>query len=98
MPVATRIRLVAALLASALVLALVPLAGNVAPVLAEPVASDAASYAACGRVFPDPQAYWVPAVGEGTPHPGAGTSPWAKGNEPCAARTFITFDGAIAGL
>lgn len=80
------------------VAALVPAAGDPAPAFAGPIADSQATYDLCGRVFPDPQAYWLPTVGEDTPHPGTGVSPWAKGNAPCAARTFMTYDEAIRGL
>lgn len=68
------------------------------PAFAGPVAVNDASYTLCGRVFPDPQAYWAPTVGEATPHPGKGVSPYAKGNAECAARTFMTYSEAISGL
>jgi hypothetical protein len=91
-------RLVTALVLG-MVAALVPLATGQAPVaFAGPIADNEAAYAACGRVFPDPLAYWVPGLGEDTPHPGTGGSPWAKGNAPCAARTFMSYDEAIRGL
>ncbi len=83
---------------AAMILAgLAPLTSS-APALAGPVANTDAAYLACGRVFPDPQAYWAPTVAEDTPHPGAGTSPYAKGNAECAARTFMTYNEAISGL
>lgn len=77
--------------------ALAPLTGA-APAFAGPVAINDESYLLCGRAFPDPQAYWAPTVGEDTPHPGRGVSPWAKGNAPCAAKTFMTYNEAITGL
>jgi Zinc carboxypeptidase len=77
--------------------ALAPMGGST-QAFAGPVAINDDSYLACGRAFPDPQAFWVPTVGEETPHPGAGTSPFAKGNAPCAARTFMTYNEAIQGL
>ena len=57
-----------------------------------PVADNDALYTACGRVFPDPQAYWP------SPTPAPGESPWAKGNVTCRATTFITHAEAISGL
>jgi hypothetical protein len=93
------VRHLAALLVVALVLAVAPLAAQPDPAFAGPVADTPETYGLCGRVFPDPQAFWLPELGEaGTPHPGAGTSPYAKGNAPCAARTFISYDEAIRGL
>ncbi len=57
-----------------------------------PIAADATSYGVCGRVFPDPQAYW--------PSPAAlpTQSPWAKGNVACRAVTFLDFADTVAGL
>jgi len=63
-----------------------------------PIADSMEAYEVCGRVFPDPQAFWNPATEQDTPHPGVGVSPWAKGNLPCAARTFISYDEALRGL
>jgi hypothetical protein len=91
-------RRVAALLAIACVLALGPLAAQPDEAAAGPIADSPEAYTLCGRVFPDPQAYWVPTLGEDTPHPGDGTSPYAKGNAACAARTFISYDEAIRGM
>ncbi len=88
----------AAVLVLAMLLALVPLASSRQPAFAGPVADSPESYLLCGRVFPDPQAFWAPGLGEDTPHPGTGTSPYAKGNAPCAARSFISYDEAIRGL
>ncbi|MBW3562561.1 MAG: hypothetical protein KY437_08700, partial [Actinobacteria bacterium] len=48
-----------------------------APAAAFPVADDSGSYTLCGRVFPDPQAYWP------SPSQAPGQSPWAKGNGEC---------------
>ena len=91
-----RIRTLSAIAALATLLALVPLAGTT-PAMAGPVADNPETYALCGRVFPDPLAYWVPPLGEDTPYPGVG-SPFAKGNAECAAKTFISYDEAIRGL
>ncbi|MBW3665327.1 MAG: hypothetical protein KY469_19715 [Actinobacteria bacterium] len=81
-----------------LAVALTPLLGGTPTAFSGPVADSDEAYLLCGRIFPDPQAYWAPEVGEDTPHPGTGTSPYAKGNAPCAARTFITFEEALRGL
>ena len=74
--------------ALALAVTLLPVAG----VRGAPVASDAATYQACGRVFPDPQAYWP------SPSNAPQQSPWAKGNGSCRAVDFIGWDEALAGL
>jgi hypothetical protein len=81
-----RTSLAAALLSSAAVV-VVPTTA-----LATPVASDDGAYAACGRVFPDPQAY--------APSPSAapGESPYAKGNASCRSLDFIQWNEALAGL
>ena len=92
-----RVRLAGLTLVTALVVALMPFA-QPTPVLAGPIADSDPLYLACGRVFPDPQAFWAPGVGEGTPHPGTGTSPFAKGNGECAAKTFVSYEEAIRGL
>lgn len=59
---------------------------------ATPVASNDAAYQACGRVFPDPHAYW--------PSPSAAPeeSPFAKGNVECRAQEFITYQEMIDGM
>lgn len=57
-----------------------------------PVASDAATYSACGRVFPDPHAFWP------SPVQNPVQSPWAKGNAPCRAVDFLGFGETIGGL
>ncbi|HVE98980.1 MAG TPA: M14 family zinc carboxypeptidase [Mycobacteriales bacterium] len=57
-----------------------------------PVANNDALYTACGRVFPDPQAFGP------LPTQLPGMSPFAKGNAPCRAATFISYDEAISGL
>ena len=79
-----RVRLIGLTLVTALVVALMPFASP-PPAFAGPIADSDALYELCGRTFPDPHAFWAPGVGENTPHPGAGTSPFAKGNAPCAA-------------
>ncbi|HVF18633.1 MAG TPA: M14 family zinc carboxypeptidase [Mycobacteriales bacterium] len=60
--------------------------------MATPVADNDALYTACGRVFPDPQAF-AP-----SPTPLPGESPWAKGNMACRATQFIQYAEAISGL
>ncbi|HET7700189.1 MAG TPA: CARDB domain-containing protein [Candidatus Limnocylindria bacterium] len=61
--------------------------GRSSPALASPVATDDTTYAAYGRVFPDPHG-----CVKGLP----GKSPFAKGN--VCATTFLTYPEAIAGL
>jgi len=79
-------------LAAALILAsLVTLTGD-RPADATPVASTDATYQACGRVFPDPHAYWP------APTSAAGDSPWAKGNASCRAVDFISYAEMIDGM
>ncbi len=72
------------------------LAGGVAvaatPARSAPVPPDAAAYELCGRVFPDPHAYWP------APAPLPAESPFAKGNAACRALDFLGFDEAIGGL
>lgn len=62
------------------------------PAVGFPVAADAASYATCGRVFPDPHAYWP------SPEQAPGQSPWAKGNAQCRAVDFLGWEETLAGL
>ncbi len=95
--VTPRARLVGLTVVTALVVALMPFA-TPPPAFAGPIADNDALYAMCGRTFPDPHAYWAPELGEDTPHPGRGTSPFAKGNAPCAAKTFISYEEAVRGL
>ena len=59
---------------------------------ATPVASNAAAYAACGRVFPDPHAYWP------SPAAAPAQSPWAKGNANCRAVDFLPWQATLDGL
>src|SRR5687767_12574709 len=92
-----RARLVGLTLVTAMIVALMPLASS-QPAFAGPIAATDSTYQLCGRTFPDPHAYWAPGVGEDTPHPGSGTSPFAKGNAPCAAKTFISYEEAVRGL
>ena len=95
--VSPRARLIGLTLVTALVVALMPLA-TTQPAFAGPIAASDGLYDLCGRTFPDPHAYWAPEQGEDTPHPGRGTSPFAKGNAACAAKTFISYEEAIRGL
>ena len=90
-------RLVGLTLVTAMIVALMPLASS-QPAFAGPIAATDSTYELCGRTFPDPHAYWAPGAGEDTPHPGSGTSPFAKGNAPCAAKTFISYEEAVRGL
>ncbi|MGI9017180.1 MAG: cell wall-binding repeat-containing protein [Euzebya sp.] len=92
----SRTRLLIGGVVVAMILALAPLASP-PPAVAGPVAADDATYAACGRVFPDPLAYWLPGLGESTPYPGSG-SPFAKGNATCRANSFISYADALSGL
>jgi hypothetical protein len=64
------------------------------PGAAFPVATDAPpfSYELCGRVFPDPQAYWP------SPSQAPGQSPWAKGNLNCRAVDFLGWHETLRGL
>ena len=95
--ISPRARLVGLTLITAMVVALMPLASS-PPAFAGPIADSDELYTLCGRTFPDPHAYWAPELGEDTPHPGTRMSPFAKGNAPCAAKTFIAYDEAIRGL
>jgi len=56
------------------------------------VATDDTTYAACGRVFSDPHAYWPSSAQS------AGRSPFAKGNAACAAKDFISYSDMVSGL
>lgn len=62
------------------------------PARATPVAADPASYDACARVFPDPQAFGP------LPQQSPGQSPFAEGNAACRATDYIQYDEAVAGL
>ena len=95
--VSPRARLIGLTIVTALVVALMPLATS-QPAFAGPIADTDSLYELCGRTFPDPHAFWVPGQGEDTPHPGQRTSPFAKGNAPCAAKTFISYEEAVRGL
>ena len=87
-----RSRLVLAFVGVAVVSALV---GGVPPSASAGhpfVSTTGAQYAQCGRVFPDPHAYWP------SPAQGAGRSPWAKGRGTCAADDFLTYKGPTNGM
>lgn len=81
-----RTRHVLGLAAAAAVLLLGPSTGSSAP-----VASTAEAYAVCGRVFPDPHAYWP------SPAQAPARSPFAKGNASCAAADFLSYEDMLAG-
>ena len=65
--------------------------GAINPTATAVPAADA-TYAACGRVFPDPHAYW-PAPAQAPAH-----SPFAKGNAACASVDFLSYGGMVDGL
>jgi len=81
-------RLVGALLVLAAIFTVVPSA----PAAAFPVPTDEATFEACGRVFPDPHAFWP------APSPLPLQSPFAKGNAACRAVDFLGWDETIGGL
>lgn len=56
------------------------------------VASDETTYTLCGRVFPDPHAYWP------SPTQAPERSPFAKGNAVCAATDFLSYQQMIDGI
>jgi RTX calcium-binding nonapeptide repeat (4 copies) len=58
---------------------------------ATPVNSTPATYNACDRVFPDPQAYWPSAS------PAPNQSPFAKGQAACQANDYISYAEMVAG-
>jgi hypothetical protein len=59
---------------------------------ASPVASNDTLYQLCGRVFPDPHAYWP------SPVQTLARSPFAKGNAVCAATDFLQYDELASGM
>jgi hypothetical protein len=86
---AVRRRGVALFVALALVLGQgVPGVGNGPPAVS---AADA-NYALCGRVFPDPHAFWP------APVQVPARSPFAKGNAACASVDFLSYGGMVDGL
>jgi hypothetical protein len=84
-----RTRTLAGLVTVAAVLLLGPAtrAGSSAP-----VATTAAAYELCGRVFPDPHAYWP------APAQAPGRSPFAKGNASCSAVDFLSYADMVTGV
>lgn len=70
------------------VLAVGPAGGSTEAVA---VADMDAEYIACGRVFPDPHAYWP------SPTQAPNQSPWAKGNAPCKSLDFLPYTGNPQG-
>ena len=65
------------------------------PGAAFPVATDGPppfNYELCGRVFPDPNAYWP------SPEQAPNQSPWAKGNANCRAVDFLGYEETLRGL
>jgi hypothetical protein len=86
------VALAASVLAVAASAVLAPSVLRRAPSTSAPVSADDAAYQRCGRVFPDPHAYWP------APAPPAAQSPWAKGNAVCKAVDFLGWDETIAGL
>jgi hypothetical protein len=63
-----------------------------APVGSAPVATTAAAYELCGRVFPDPHAYWP------SPAQAPARSPFAKGNAACPAVDFLSYADMVEGV
>ncbi|HET7677482.1 MAG TPA: CARDB domain-containing protein [Candidatus Limnocylindrales bacterium] len=61
-------------------------------VFAAPVADSDAEYDVCGRVFPDPHAYWP------SPSQAPSRSPFAKGNAACASVDFLDYDEMVSGM
>ena len=81
-----RTRLAAGLLAVTAALLIGPSTGG-----STPVATSAAAYQLCGRVFPDPHAYWP------SPVQAPARSPFAKGNATCASVDFLSYDDMVVG-
>src|SRR3990170_7765870 len=75
----------------ALVLLVSPMGSRIGAGPAPGSAADV-TYDLCGRVFPDPHAYW-PSPAQVPAH-----SPFAKGNAACAAVDFVSYQGMIDGL
>jgi CARDB/Zinc carboxypeptidase len=57
-----------------------------------PVGSDDVTYQACGRVFPDPHAYWPSTL------QAPARSSFAKGNAACSAIDFLQYDEMTSGM
>jgi hypothetical protein len=55
------------------------------------VATTDLEYTACGRVFPDPHAFWP------SPAQAPARSPYAKGNAVCAATDFLSYEQMVSG-
>ena len=75
------------------VLATGPAGGSIDAVA---VADMDAEYIACGRVFSDPHAYWLPAPAP-PPSQAPGLSPWAKGNAGCKSLDFLPYADNLQG-
>src|SRR5687767_6731144 len=58
----------------------------------ETVSAADAAYQLCGRVFPDPHAYWP------SPAQSPARSPFAKGNATCASVDFLSYSDMVAGV
>ena len=74
-------------LAAAAILLLAPATGTTSP-----VAANDELYGVCGRVFPDPHAYWP------APTQAPGRSPFAKGNAAYAAADFMQYQEMVDGM
>jgi hypothetical protein len=59
---------------------------------ATPVATSAEAYQLCGRVFPDPHAFWP------APAQAPARSPFAKGNAACSSVDFLSYGDMVAGV
>jgi hypothetical protein len=81
-------RLSAVLAAIVLLATATPLGVDLVPAAG---AADA-DYQRCGRVFPDPHAFWP------LPQPAPARSPFAKGNAVCASADFLSYNGMVEGL
>jgi hypothetical protein len=62
------------------------------PQQAEAVAASETEYKLCGRVFPDPHAFWP------APTQTPARSPFAKGNAACASTDFVAFGDMVRGM
>jgi hypothetical protein len=81
-----------ALLGALLTFAALFVGAAAGPDQAEAVAASEAEYRLCGRVFPEPHAFW-PAPSQ-TP----GRSPFAKGNAACASTDFLAYGEMERGM
>ncbi|MGH3071829.1 MAG: CARDB domain-containing protein [Gaiellaceae bacterium] len=84
-----RTRTLAGLVAVAAILSLGPASGTVG---STPVATNAVAYQLCGRVFPDPHAYWP------SPAQAPTRSPFAKGNATCSSVDFLSYTDMVDGV